>query len=148
MTELTLERLHLLLPPTSIVLDARAVDRDDAIRQAGATLARSGAVGDSYVSAMLERERAISTYVGEGIAMPHATLATTTAVAGDALALLRFRESLDWDGEAVTVVFAVAAQGRRYIALISQIASVLLDPQRASALRTAESADEIYALFA
>ncbi|HEY5231777.1 MAG TPA: PTS sugar transporter subunit IIA, partial [Galbitalea sp.] len=70
----TLDELQVLLPSSSIVLGARAVDRDDAIRQAGTLLTRAGAVEPDYVEEMLERERIVSTYVGDGIAMPHGTL--------------------------------------------------------------------------
>ena len=37
-------------------------------------LVEIGAVEPAYVDAMLERERSISTYVGEGVAIPHGTL--------------------------------------------------------------------------
>ncbi|MEO5921749.1 MAG: PTS sugar transporter subunit IIA, partial [Pseudolysinimonas sp.] len=60
-----------LLAPASIRLDATATDRDDAIRQAGAALVEAGAVDPSYVDAMLERENSVSTFVGEGVAIPH-----------------------------------------------------------------------------
>src|SRR6266540_3819307 len=74
----------------AIQLAERAADRDDAIRQCGAVLVATGAVEPAYVDAMLERERSISTYVGEGVAIPHATLAGKEAVRRDALAVLRF----------------------------------------------------------
>jgi PTS system mannitol-specific IIA component len=148
MTELSHDRLTKLLAPTSIFLDAVAADRDDAVRQAGAALVGVGAVDPSYVDSMLERERSVSTYVGEGVAMPHGTLGAKHEVKADALVLLRFRDGIDWDGHHTTVVLGVAAHGRRYVALISQIASVLLDPARAAALRSAETPDEVYAVFA
>lgn len=146
--ELTPERLRVLLPATSIWLAAAADNRDDAVRAAGAILRDAGAVDESYTAAMLEREAVISTYVGEGVALPHATVGSTGVVHSDALALLRFPEGIDWNGETVTVVIAVAAQGRQYIALISQLAAALLEPARASALRDATSAEEVYRVFA
>jgi PTS system mannitol-specific IIA component len=146
--ELTPQRLRELLPATSISLAATATNRDDAVRAAGAVLRDIGAVDESYTAAMLDREAIISTYVGEGIALPHATVGSTGAVRSDALALLRFAEGIDWNGETVTVVIAVAAQGRQYIALISQLAAALLEPARAAALRDATNAEEVYRVFA
>jgi len=147
MTELSFERIQELLAPSSIILDASATDREDAVRQAGEALVQVGAVDTVYVDAMLERERSVSTYVGEGIAMPHGTLSAKHEVNTDALVLLRFPGGLDWGGERVTVVLGVAAHGRHYIALISQIASVLLDPARAAALRSAASPEDVYDIF-
>jgi PTS system mannitol-specific IIA component len=147
MTDLSFERIQELLAPGSIFLDATATDREDAVRQAGAALVQVGAVDPTYVDAMLVRERSVSTYVGEGIAMPHGTLSAKREVTRDALVLLRFRDGIEWGDDRVTVVLGVAAHGRHYIALISQIASVLLDPARAEALRTADSPSDIYAIF-
>jgi len=137
-----------LLAESSIVLDATATDVDDAIRQAGKALVAAGAVDPSYTDAMLERERAVSTYVGEGVAVPHGTLAAKQTVSRNALVLLRIPGGVDWNGETVHVVIGLAARGRGHIGLLSRLAGVLLDPARASALRDASNASEVYAALA
>ena len=137
-----------LLAPASIRLDAVAADRDDAIRQAGAALIEAGAVDPSYVDAMLERENSVSTYVGEGVAIPHGTLAGKDAVTDDAIVVLRFPAGVDWGGNDVSVAVGIAAKGNGHIALLSQLATVLLDPEKAAALRDATSADAVYELLA
>jgi PTS system mannitol-specific IIA component len=137
-----------LLAPASIRLDAVAADRDDAIRQAGAALIAAGAVDPTYVDAMLERENSVSTYVGEGVAIPHGTLAGKDAVKDDAIVVLRFPDGVDWDGNPVSVAVGIAAKGNGHIALLSQLATVLLDPEKAAALRDAASADQVYELLA
>jgi PTS system mannitol-specific IIA component len=60
------ETAQLPLDPRAVRLAAVAVSRDDAIRQCGQALVDVGAVEESYIGAMLERECSISTYVGEG----------------------------------------------------------------------------------
>jgi PTS system mannitol-specific IIA component len=137
-----------LLAPSSIRLDATATGRDDAIRQAGAALVEAGAVDPSYVDAMLERENSVSTFVGEGVAIPHGTLAGKDAVKGDAIVVLRFPDGVDWDGNPVSVAVGIAAKGNGHIALLSQLATVLLDPDKAAALRGATTADQVYELLA
>jgi PTS system mannitol-specific IIA component len=137
-----------LLAPASIRLDAVAADRDDAVRQAGAALIAAGAVDPSYVDAMLERENSVSTYVGEGVAIPHGTLAGKDAVKDDAIVVLRFPDGVDWDGNPVSVAVGIAAKGNGHIALLSQLATVLLDPEKAAALRGATTPDRVYELLA
>jgi PTS system mannitol-specific IIA component len=137
-----------LLAPSSIRLDATATDRDDAIRQTGAALVEAGAVDPSYVDAMLERENSVSTFVGEGVAIPHGTLAGKDAVKDDAIVVLRFPDGVDWDGNEVSVAVGIAARGNGHIALLSQLATVLLDPDKAEALRGATTADRVYELLA
>lgn len=137
-----------LLAPASIRLDAKAADRDDAITQAGAALVEAGAVDPSYVDAMLERENSVSTFVGEGVAIPHGTLAGKDAVKDDAIVVLRFPDGVDWDGNPVSVAVGIAAKGNGHIALLSQLATVLLDPDKAAALRGATTPDQVYELLA
>src|SRR6266511_2176029 len=132
----------------AIQLAERAADRDDAIRQCGAVLVATGAVEPAYVDAMLERERSIATYVGEGVAIPHATLAGKEAVRRDALAVLRFPDGVDWNGEPVSVCVAIAARGDGHVAMLAELAQILLDPERARALREATDPDEVLQLLA
>jgi len=137
-----------LLAEKSINLTAEAKDRDDAIRQAGEALLAAGAIDASYIDAMLERENSVSTYVGEGVAIPHGTLAGKDAVKSDALVLLRFPDGVDWDGNPVSVAIGIAAKGNGHIALLSQLATVLLEPEKAEALRNATTTEQVYELLA
>jgi PTS system mannitol-specific IIA component len=136
-----------LLDPRAIRLAEHANDRDDAIRQCGRTLVSVGAVDPTYVDAMLAREQSISTYVGEGVAIPHGTLAGKDAVHRDALAVLRFPDGVDWGGEPVVVCVAIAARGDGHTEILSQLAQVLLEPDQARRLREATSPDEVWKLL-
>jgi mannitol PTS system EIIA component len=136
-----------LLAEESIRLDRTATDRFDAVRQCGAALVAAGAVDETYVDAMIQREETVSTFVGEGVAIPHGTLAGKESVKRDALVVLRFPEGVDWDGNAVSVCVGIAAAGGGHIALLSQLAEILLDPAKAEQLRSATSAEQVYALL-
>src|SRR6185436_13477170 len=136
-----------LLDERAIRLDQHATDRDEAIRACGEVLVDVGAVEPAYVDAMLERERSISTYVGEGVAIPHATNAGKSAVRRDALAVLRFPDGVDWGGSPVEVCVAIAAQGDGHVDLLAELAEILMDPDRAAALRGATDPQEVMRLL-
>lgn len=136
-----------LLAEASINLFASASSRNDAIRQAGAGLLAIGAIDESYIDAMILRENSVSTFIGEGVAIPHGTLTAKGSVTTDALSLLRFPDGVDWDGNHVQLVFGLAARGSGHIALLSQLATVLIDSDRAAALRAATTSQEVYALL-
>jgi mannitol PTS system EIIA component len=99
------------------------------------------------VDAMLERERDISTYVGEGVAIPHATAAGKQAVRRDALAVVKLAEPVDWEGSPVSVCVAIAARGDGHLAILAELAEILLDPERAHALRETDDADDVIRLL-
>jgi PTS system mannitol-specific IIA component len=136
-----------LLEPRAVRLGEHVADRTAAVRRCGELLVETGAVKSEYIDAMLVRERDISTYVGEGVAIPHATLAGKEAVLRDALAVLGLAEPVDWDGQPVSVCVAIAARGDGHLAILAELAEILLDPDRARALREAGTADEVIRLL-
>ena len=144
----TPDELAQLLPASSINLSSNSATRDDAIREAGALLVAAGAVDPDYVDQMLEREHVVSTFVGEGIAMPHGTLTAKSDVLNEGLSVLLLSKPVDWAGQPVTLVIGIAAHGRRYITLLSQLATALLDDGRATSLRQATTAEQVRALLA
>ena len=141
------EPLAELLGESSIRVDCTATDRFDAVRQCGEALVDSGAVLPAYVDSMLEREHAVSTYIGEGVAIPHGTLAGKDAVSRSAMVVLRFPEGIDWNGHEVRVCIGIAASAGGHVALVARLAEILLDPALAEQLRDAATADQVRSLF-
>ncbi|MEU4509621.1 PTS sugar transporter subunit IIA [Nonomuraea wenchangensis] len=132
-----------LLDPRAVLLHERAPDREAAIRRCGRALVEVGAVAEPYVAAMLERERSISTYVGEGVAIPHGTNASKDDILRDALCFIRFPDRVDWDGEQVTVCVGIAAREGGHVPLLAALAEILLDPDRARTLREATEVAQV-----
>ncbi|GAA3801466.1 hypothetical protein GCM10022226_21480 [Sphaerisporangium flaviroseum] len=131
----------------AIRLSAEAGSRDEAIRQCGEALLAVGAIDEPYIGTMLERERSISTYVGEGVAIPHGTVAGKDSVHHDAISVLRFPGGVDWDGFPVVLCIGIAARGDGHVKLLSELAQILLDPERAEALRRTDDVDEVVRLL-
>jgi PTS system mannitol-specific IIA component len=145
MSELTVSGL---LAPAAVRLAERAADRTEAIRRAGAALVEAGAVEEAYVASMLAREESVSTYVGEQVAIPHGTLEGRALIRRDALCFVRFAEPVDWGGAGdVTVAIGIAAKGDGQVEVLAELASILLDPDRAQALREAGSPEEVVELL-
>lgn len=136
-----------VLTPAAVRLGRAAVDKHDAVDQCGALLVAIGAVDEPYRAAMHERERSMSTYIGEGVAIPHGTDESRRHVRRTALGVLQFPDGVDWDGNRVTICVAIAADGDQHIKLLSALATVLLDPVRAQRLRESDSVDTVLELL-
>ena len=141
------ESQHELLDRRAIRLEVHAADKVDAVRRCGQALVDVGAVDPAYVESMLERERTVSTYMGEGVAIPHGTLAGKDAVHRDALSFLRFPDGVDWDGFPVTVCIGIAATGDRHLDILAELAQILLEPEQADQLRAATEPETVLALL-
>ncbi|WP_229072355.1 PTS sugar transporter subunit IIA [Actinoplanes sp. DH11] len=136
-----------LLDRRAVRLDETAADKEEAIRLCGAALVEIGAAEAGYVDTMVAREKSVSTYVGEGVAIPHGTLDGKALVKRDALAVLRFPAGVDWDGEQVTVCVGIAAAGDGHVELLAALAEILLDEDQARSLREATDVDTVIGLL-
>ena len=124
-----------------------ADDKWDALRQSGALLEELGAVDEGYAAAILEREGQISTYMGEGVAIPHGTDAARALVRRTALGFLQYPDGVDWDGETVYLCIPIAASGDEHVGVLSALAEILVDDDSAAALRTATNVETVLALL-
>ncbi len=136
-----------VLPREGIRLGLTAADKWDAIRQCGAVLTELGAVEDGYPDAMLEREKTVSTFIGEGVAIPHGTDASRALVRRTTLGVLQFPGGVDWDGQTAHICVAIAAKGDEHVTVLSALAQILMDPAQAERLRTSASVDAVYDLL-
>ncbi len=139
-------------PPASDVLVREAIrlaqhadDKWDALRQSGALLEELGVVDDGYAAAILERETQISTYMGEGVAIPHGTDQARALVRRTALGFIQYPDGVDWDGETVYLCIPIAASGDEHVGVLSALAGILVEADSAAALRSATDVDDVLA---
>lgn len=136
-----------VLSRDSIRLGLKATDKDDAIRQCGEALQSVGAIQAPYAAAMFDREKEVSTYLGEGFAIPHGTNESRQYINRAALGFLQFPGGVDWDGETVYVAIPIASNSDEHVGILGALAEVLMEPDDAEKLRTTTSVDEIIALL-
>ncbi len=136
-----------LLPPAGVRLGLASTDRGDAIRQAGKLLVDLDAVEPGYADAMPVREEMMSSYVGEGFAIPHGTDDARALVKRAALVFLQFPDGIDWDGQTAHVVIGIAAAADEHMAVMQNLAMILLDPEQAGLLRTTSDVADVIALL-
>lgn len=106
-----------------------------------------GAVETPYVDAMLERERQISTSLGEGFAIPHGTDESRRWIRETKLAFLQFPDGVDWGDDTVTVCVGIAAVGDEHVGVLARLAQILVVPEQAALLRSAEHVDDVLAIL-
>jgi mannitol PTS system EIICBA or EIICB component len=136
-----------LLPEAGIVLSGTAFTRDDAITEAGELLVATGVVEPAYVAAMHERERSVSTQMGNGLAIPHGTNEAKSLIRTSGLSFVRYPDGIDWNGKPTTFVVGVAGAGDDHLALLGKIAEVFLDPERVAALEAATTKAQILGIL-
>ena len=136
-----------VLKLSSIVLQGTATDRDGAITEAGELLVASGNVDAGYVAAMHEREKSVSTYMGNLLAIPHGTNEAKSMITRSSISVIRYPDGIEWNGNPVKFVIGIAGAGNDHLELLGKIAEVFLDDAQVAALERATSAAELRDAF-
>lgn len=136
------------LSQQDIHLGAAASGKQEAIRQVAAALTSAGCVSAAYVDGMLQRELQTSTYLGNGIAIPHGTTDTRDLVLNTGVQVFQFPQGIEWgEGQTAYVVIGIAARSDEHLALLRQLTHVLSDDSVAEQLAKTTSAEELRSLL-
>jgi mannitol PTS system EIIA component len=136
-----------VLTPSHIKVPGEARSKEDAIREAGQLLVDSGAVSPAYVDAMFDRERSVSTYMGNFLAIPHGTNEAKDTISRSAISVVRYDQPIDWGGNEVRFAVGIAGVENGHLEILGKIAIVFSDSDEVEKLLGAGSADELYELL-
>lgn len=131
----------------NIFLNQSFKNQEEAIEKAGQALIDAGAVTDSYIQAMKDREEAVSTYMGNGLAIPHGTEEAKNAVLQSGLTLLQVPDGVQWGDETAKVIVGIAGKDGEHLDLLSKIAITFSEEENVERILNAQSAEEIKAVF-
>ena len=133
-----------VLTAEAVRVGARAESQWDAIEQVGAILVAEGLVTPGYVTAMHDREAIVSTYLGNGIALPHGTNEAHDTILRTGLAVIQFPDGVPWGEEPARLVIGLAASSDDHIAVLSRLATILGDAEVCDRLARATNPLEIF----
>lgn len=133
-----------VLARDAIFLGRSGDDQKAAIEFVGGELVKRDVVGRGYIDGMMMRETTVSTYLGNGVALPHGTFETKGEVKGTALVVAQYPEGVSWGDETAHLVIGLAAVGEDHVHVLSALAEVLQDEELCEQLWTTDDADLIY----
>lgn len=138
----------LQLSQNDIQLAQAQSNKLDAIRSIAADLSAKGLVEAGYVEGMLNREAQNSTFLGNGIAIPHGTTDTRDLVKETGVAVHHFPAGVDWgDGNTVYVAIGIAAKSDEHLGILKQLTKVLSADGVEEKLKQAKTENDIIALL-
>lgn len=136
-----------ILAADSVRLGLPSMSKDDAVRLCGQVLVDAGAAEPAYIEGMLARELQVSTYLGEGVAIPHGTNEARSHIKKAALGFLQFPDGVDWDGNTVLVCIPIASASDEHLEILARLAEALMEPLVAERLRVTDSVAEVISLL-
>jgi multiphosphoryl transfer protein len=131
-----------------IILSQAADNKQDAIKSIAKSLGDKGYVESGYVNGMLAREAQNTTFLGNGIAIPHGTKDTSDQIKQTGVVLHHFPEGVNWgDDNTVYLAIGIAAKSDQHLQILKMLTKVLSADGVEEQLRDASNADTIVDLI-
>jgi phosphotransferase system HPr (HPr) family protein len=133
-----------VLSESAVVVGATAADKNKAIDLVGSLLVAEGCVTSAYIGQMQQREQIVSTYLGNGIALPHGTSESRDFVKRTGLAVAQFPDGVEWGDERAHLVIGLAATSEEHLKVLARLATILGDQDLCRRLGSTLDAGEIH----
>ena len=130
-----------------IEVNLATVEKFDAIRMAGRMLVSNGCVDEEYIQAMVDRENTVTTYIGQGVAIPHGVGTAKQYIKKTGLVVLQFKDGVDFDGEKAYILVGIAALGDEHLPILTSIAKIMMEEDQLEEILHANNAEIIYNSF-
>lgn len=136
-----------VLQSNHIYLNQSANDKQQALQQLADILVKDNLAKAEYLQGLQDREAQTSTYLGQGIAIPHGTPASREAILQTGVRLAHFPNGVDWgDGNIVYLAVVISAKSDEHLKML-QILTKALKDDVADAIRQATTAEEILSVL-
>ena len=137
-----------ILSEQNIVLNQASESKMEAIERAGKLLLKGGYVTPKYIDGMREKESKFTTYIGNGIAIPHAVNEYKKEILESGIVLIQYPQGVDFGkGNTAYVVIGIAGKGDEHLNILTKIALTVNDERNVERLRTAKSAAEVLSII-
>lgn len=133
----------------TVLLNQSIATKEEAIRLAGELLVKAGFVSPEYVDAMLEREKIVSTYMGNFLAIPHGTDEAKKHILKSGISLVQVSAGVEFGNgdKPAKVIIGIAGKGDDHLEVLSTIAIAFSEIEVAEQIINASNADEINAVL-
>ncbi|WP_160679342.1 PTS sugar transporter subunit IIA [Clostridium sp. C8-1-8] len=133
-----------VLNERNIILNLPSESKDAAIERAGRLLVANGYVNENYIEGMKKREEEVTTYMGNGVAIPHGMNEYKKQIKNSGIVILQYNNGVDFgEGNIAYLVIGIAGVGDEHMAILSQIALTIQYEENVDRIRAAKNPEEI-----
>lgn len=133
-----------ILVAENIKLNLASESKVEAIERAGRLLVSKGYVKENYIEGMKARENEVSTFMGNGVAIPHGMNEYKKEILESGIVILQYPNGVDFgDGNIAYIVIGIAGKGDDHMEILSQIALTIQYEENVEKLIKAKTEAEI-----
>ena len=126
-----------ILSLKTVKLNVPTTDKESAIKLAGELLVQGGHVAPKYIDGMLAREETMSTYIGNGVAIPHGQFENKENIYSTGISVVQYPAGVVWDAdedETAYLVIGIAATADEHVGILSNLAEAIEEEESAEEL--------------
>jgi PTS system mannitol-specific IIA component len=133
-----------ILVREGIVLNVVSESKDRAIERVGKLLIDGGYVKENYIEGMKAREEEVTTYMGNGVAIPHGMNEYKKEILETGIVIAQYPSGVDFgEGNTAYIVIGIAGKGDEHMEILSKIALTIQYEENVERLRNAKTPEEI-----
>jgi len=135
----------LTVSPQQILLNVQVTKKDDLLKLISENMSSLGLVSGNYFEALLAREEKVSTYLINGVAIPHGVNEAKDQVVQTGVVIVQAPHGITWNekGDIVRLIVGIAAKGKDHLALLQRLTTVVMDETLAEQLATTTDKNDI-----
>ncbi len=138
-----------ILNENNILLNLGSEPKNQAIARVGRLLVQNGYVTEEYVIGMQLREASLTTYVGNGISIPHGMPEYMKYIQRSGIVVVQYPEGIDFgEGNLAYILIGIAGKDDEHMEILSSIALVCQEEENVLQLRQASSKQAIIEILA
>jgi len=99
-----------ILEKTNILVGLPSESKEDAIKRAAELLQKQGYVNENYHGLMLQRETECTTYIGNGVAIPHGISRSEKDILKSGIVVLQYPGGVSYNGQIAYLVIGIAGK--------------------------------------
>ncbi|QTF10712.1 PTS sugar transporter subunit IIA [Brenneria izadpanahii] len=123
------------ITPDNLHLGCKAKNKAEVLSMVGNKFKEKGYVNQDCIAFLNEREHQVSTFLGNGITLPHLPKSATNIIVKTGIEVFQFPDGVIWDRSNVMfITIGVIAKEAQHIDVLKEIASIFSDEIIANAL--------------
>jgi len=135
----------LMVSPQQILLNAQVATKDEVLELISQNLSSLDLVKGNYLEALIGREEKVSTYLINGVAIPHGVNEAKDQVIQTGVFIVQAPQGVKWNdkGDVARLIVGIAAKGKDHLKLLERLTGVVMDETVADQLATTTDKNDI-----
>lgn len=129
-------KASLSVSPKQVILGVQTTDKTEILQLIADNFVSLGFVKGQYVQALQEREAKVSTYLINGVAIPHGINEAKDQVKETGVVIVQVPAGITWNdnGDVAKLIVGIAAKGKDHLELLQRLTTVVMDENLAAKL--------------